>query len=82
MLRLGRWITRLHDPVISGCYHGLRSVRVEHGGKHPRRVFRHADREMFYVLPGTPSNVWTGERNMLAELRRMTGGSNSEKQSS
>lgn len=52
--------------------HGAIILRVEHGGKHPRIVFRHKGRERFYVVPGSASDR-RAHLNARRDIRHMLG---------
>lgn len=52
--------------------HGATVTSVEHGGKHVRIYFDHADRSQFYVAGWTPSD-WRAQANAIRDLRHMLG---------
>jgi hypothetical protein len=68
----------LSTEIIEECTKLLTSVgasdiHVTKGGKHPRVNFTYQDKTQFYVVPGTPSDSYSGTENCLSGLRHFLG---------
>lgn len=52
---------------------GASDIHITKGGKHPRINFTYQEKTQFYVVPGTPSDSYSGMENCLSGLRHFLG---------